>query len=465
MLDKNFGKNILNYKQQILEDLKSVMAIESVAELNLDSQTEPLGSKAVEALNFVLDRAEKLGLKTKNVDNIVGHAEYGNGEEIVAVATHLDIVPAGDGWDQDPYDLVESNGSYYGRGVIDDKGPAIITLYCLKALMDAGVVSNKKIRAIFGTGEEVNSDDLNHYFSKEELPSMAFTPDAEYGICNAEKGILRVSITDDRNERGIIEEFIGGTVVNSVPNRAVARLRCNESEYQKLLEVAETLDCEFNFDYKYEDLTIEAIGIPSHAMKPENGKNAISYLVRLIYLSISSAKLGTLVNFLNDFVRLTTDGSLFKIDCQDEHSGALTLNLGLIKIDKEGTSASIDIRIPATFDKRKISDKIYRQALRYDLKFKEDCYTPALYLPLDTPIVGILRNAYKNICDEEARIYYTGGGTYARELQGRGIAFGPSFTGKNKLHEVGEFMSVDDFWKHAQICLQAMYEMFLYKSE
>ena len=121
----SFGSKILEYKEEFLKDFDELLRIPSVsAEGSLKSK---------EALNWILEKAESFGLLTKNIDGKAGHAELGNGGKICATLTHLDVVPAGEGWDCDPFALTVKDGKYLGRGVSDDKGCALITLYCLRA--------------------------------------------------------------------------------------------------------------------------------------------------------------------------------------------------------------------------------------------------------------------------------------------------------------------------------------------
>lgn len=115
------------------------------------------------------------------------HAELGEGEENAVVMAHLDVVPAGEGWDSDPYTMVIRDGKAFGRGVSDNKGPAIVALHCLRALKEAGVVGKRKLRVVLGSAEEIGMQDMGHYFSKEQMPTMGFTPDACYGVCHCEK--------------------------------------------------------------------------------------------------------------------------------------------------------------------------------------------------------------------------------------------------------------------------------------
>ena len=81
------------------------------------------------------------------------------------------------------------------------------------------------------------------------------------------------------------------------------------------------------------------------------------------------------------------------------------------------------------------------------------------------PLISILKEAYKEITGEEANLYYTGGGTYARSLNNRGVAFGPIFQGEEpRLHNSNENVDVEKLMLHAQICLESMYRMLISKS-
>ena len=76
----------------------------------------------------------------------------------------------------------------------------------------------------------------------------------------------------------------------------------------------------------------------------------------------------------------------------------------------------------------------------------------------DMPLIDLLKKSYKTVTGEEAKIYSTGGGTYARTLRNRGVAFGPVFEGDtSNIHDVDESMNKENFFRHAQICLEAMY--------
>ena len=116
----HFGNKILKYQDEIFADLARLIAVPSVR--GEAEPGKPFGTAPAQALQCILEIAEKLGFPTRNVGNYAGHAEYGEGEEIAAVLSHVDVVPAGDGWDTDPFTMTKIGNQYFGRGVADDKG-------------------------------------------------------------------------------------------------------------------------------------------------------------------------------------------------------------------------------------------------------------------------------------------------------------------------------------------------------
>ena len=453
----HFGANILKYKEELLHDLGELMKIRSVYSLD--------PKKAEEALDYMLRRADEMGFVTKKVGHIAGHVEYGEGEELAAVLSHVDVVPAGEGWSvEEPYALTERDGRLYGRGIVDDKGPAMVALYCLKALKDAGIVPKRKLRLIFGAAEEVGMNDMAAYFQQEKMPDMAFTPDSEYGICCNEKGILQFEVYSTRHDGTTLTEFHAGSAVNAVPEKAYALIDCTENEDHQLRRFADAKPGEYDFIYTMDGLRIVAKGKAAHACVPAEGLNAAVHLIRILAANFGQLVLGSLCSFIDNAIGLETDGNLLGIACKDEISGALTVNVGAVDISETQSCAKIDIRYPVTADSEEIWDKICERASYDGLMTKLIDHLPPLSVSDSAPIVHILQEAYQAVTGEEAALYSTGGGTYARTLRNQGVAFGPVFSDDPAhIHDADEGISKEHFFTHAQICLEAMYRMAISK--
>ena len=145
----------------------------------------------------------------------------------------------------------------------------------------------------------------------------------------------------------------------------------------------------------------------------------------------------------------------------DEPSGPLTFNLGLLHADPQECSLVVDIRYPATKKGDAVSEPIQKAAEAYGLTYTLLSDAAPLYLPKESPLVTLLSGAYKDITGEECSIYSMGGGTYARQMHGKGVAFGPGFASEedSHAHDVNERIDLEQFKLHAKICLEAMYRM------
>ena len=453
----SFGKNILSYKNQMLDSLKTMVAIPSV--VSESTPGKPFGEESAHAIDTILKIAESLGLETKNVGNYAGHAVYGSGSEFADVLCHVDVVPAGDGWNTEPFATVEKDGLLYGRGTADDKGAAVVALYCLKALKDAGVKTKRRVRVIFGGGEEVASDDIEKYYESEPMPVFGFTPDSDYGICNREKGILRIELTGS-DKPTAVRYFSSGTVVNAVPAKAEATVVCSMEQASALMELAGA-DKAISFTKIPDGLCFSVEGVASHAMQPQEGVNAAEKLIMLLSKVLNRTEMGGLLWFLSEKVKTEYDGSLLGIKQSDEPSGPLTLNLGIVHIGKDVSGAAMDIRYPVTASGDDILVQVQKAAAPYGLTGSRSNESRPLYLPEDSDFIRLLKDSYSAVMGEEPTVYATGGGTYARELKGHGVAFGPFFPDEpdRRLHNTNESIDLARFLQHAQICLQAMYDM------
>ena len=140
----DFIKYANNVKQEMINDLCELLKIDTVLVEQPEVKEAPFGYNMVKALNYMLDLGKKMGFNVKNIDNVCGHIEYGEGDEIIGVLAHLDVVPTGDGWMYPPFEPTIVGDKIYARGALDDKGACIASLYALKALKDNNIKLNKK---------------------------------------------------------------------------------------------------------------------------------------------------------------------------------------------------------------------------------------------------------------------------------------------------------------------------------
>ena len=183
---------IENLKDEIINSTCEIINIPSVMDKS-DNPTKPFGEDCNKALEYMLNLGKRLGFRTKNIDGYCGYIEFGEGKDLVGIIGHLDVVPSGDGWTYPPFEATIKDNKIFGRGAIDDKGPVIASLYAMKAVTE-NLKVNKRVRLILGLNEENGWKCINYYKKHEELPSIGFSPDANFPCIYAEKHILSVLI-------------------------------------------------------------------------------------------------------------------------------------------------------------------------------------------------------------------------------------------------------------------------------
>ena len=220
-LNQKIDAFIAANKEQILQDIAALVAINSVEGEPAEGAPYGVGPRA--ALDKTLELAAGMGFATRNCENHIGYAELAGAdpEKYLATICHVDVVPEGNGWTADPFTMQIKDNYMIGRGVADDKGPMVATLYALKFLKEEGVSLRYPIRALVGDNEETHMRDVDYYLEHYKAPVFCFTPDAEFPVCNGEKGQFNGKLVSPVCN-GEIKEFVGGVANNAVPDRASA---------------------------------------------------------------------------------------------------------------------------------------------------------------------------------------------------------------------------------------------------
>ncbi|NLM71302.1 MAG: dipeptidase PepV [Synergistaceae bacterium] len=462
------SRNIDAVKDDLLAALQESLRIPSVG--GDPEEGAPYGAGPRKALDWTLAFAERMGFRTKNVDNVAGWAELGEGDEMIAVLGHLDVVPEGKGWSVDPWGGELKDGMLYGRGVLDNKGPVLVALFAAKAVFDSKIPLKRRVRVIFGTNEERGSKCMAHYVEAgEELPVAGFTPDAEYPIINAEKGILTYTLSmpfapsgDFRVlslEGGVADNVVMAEVKTevTVPSGAGCRERILsladswKGPEGSSLEVLESQDGE--------TMTFVVKGRPAHGSTPELGVNALACLADFMVSLKLKEEQGEFFKAFAELVGFETDGSSLGIRMSDEVSGNLTLCSGVVGMEDDRARFSINIRYPVTKDAEEVTRPLHKALGERGISVEKAEAAAPLYMPEDSPLIVALQKAYKEVTGEEAGLIAIGGGTYAKTMPNV-VAFGPVFPGQDyKIHEEDECWSVDDIMKNAHIMARAIVEL------
>lgn len=442
------------HRAELLEDLQCCIRIPSVAQE--DDSGYPFGLPIHRCLTFMLELARQKGLAVHNMDNYLGWCEYGQGEELVAVLAHLDVVPPGTGWTEDPFGGRIRDGRIYGRGAMDDKGPAMAALYALLALKESRIPLQRRVRLIFGLNEESGSRDMRYYRDHGgELPQLGFTPDGEYPVINGEKGLVNETYRCSWSQTGPLRLTLleGGQAHNIVPAEARAVVCCPPEQVRRILEMqGEKIRC----SPLPAGVEVRAEGVSAHGGTPEEGENAIGRLMGFLAgLPLDPAAAGP-VGLLAEKFGLEYDGRSLGIARADAPSGALTMNLGVLRGDEQGMEIQLNYRYPVTSSFEACGPVVQETLESVGFRRVSGVHKPAIYLPEDHPLVTALLEVYRQQTGQPGRAKCIGGGTYAKMLPNI-LAFGPLFPGDEvREHKPDEFMEVERLLDNARMFAAAM---------
>ena len=414
----------------VVEDIRTLVQVESVEDLEHAEPGKPFGPAPAEALRRALAIADRLGLKTTNCEGYLGFGDVpGADGKYVATICHSDIVPLGLGWTVDPLDVTRREGYLLGRGT-QDKGPLVVSLYAAaffaREVERSGKPLPHTLRAMIGANEETGMADVEYYLEHYPEPDFLFSPDADFPLICGEKGVYHGKFTSAAVAGERIVELDGGTVPNAIPGLATALVAGEAADFL-LSRCTKGIESEDAGDGR---VRVTAHGIGGHAAFPQGTDNAIGKLVRLMLADDGAHIAGApaLATFLRLVERLTrsSDGSAIGIDTTDEVFGALTLNAGVVRTLEDGRcTITVDVRFPTSITADEVVATFERLAEEYGCTFEAGIAKKPFYMDPSLPEIQALLDTYREYAGRpDAEAFVIGGGTYARKFP-RACAFGP----------------------------------------
>ena len=439
-----------SHERDIVRDIARLVSIPSVE--GPAAPDAPFGIESKRALDCALQIAEELGLDTVNCENKIGYASIGedHGQGYLATITHVDVVPAGDGWTEDPFTVRERDGFLLGRGVMDDKGPSILCLYALKYLRDSGLPLRYPVRALLGSNEETGMGDLEHYNANYPAPLFCFSPDADFPLIHGEKGIYHGRLISRHTPVNVLE-MTGGVAPNAVPAKASALVRAKALQSSDAVSVEELEPGLWK---------LSSVGVSGHASMPEGTVNAIGRIVD--YLLENGIPAEGELPYFRFLARLhaATDGSGLGLQSSDDYFTPLTAVGGKISTADGVFCQTIDCRYGISTSGEAITARL-REAAGSAAEIQVDADAAPFYLTLDNPAIQACMESYNLVTGENAHPFTIGGGTYARHFP-NAAAFGPehperpapAFAGP--IHGIDEAARLSDLMEALKIYIVAL---------
>ncbi|MBP0969476.1 MAG: Sapep family Mn(2+)-dependent dipeptidase [Oscillospiraceae bacterium] len=448
-------------RDNLLRDLKRLVDINSIKAEPEEGAPYGPGVKAAEEEAFRI--AKELGFeKTVDCDGRIGYAHSGSEDRFLGVIGHLDVVPVGDGWDSDPFDMYEKEGYVMGRGTGDDKGPLLAAMYACKYLFDNKIPLRYGIRVLLGCDEECGMSDLEYYIENYPEPVFAFTPDAGFPVGHGEKGIYHADLVSTPIKDGKILSISGGMASNVVPDRCTFTV---DGRYADALRAAAEGRDGYAFSEEDGKVTVTASGKAAHAGYPWGSVNANLQAVSLLLDSgILEGEEKKAAEFVSG-VMSDVDGGFLGIAAEDGRFERNSIIGGMISITEDGrlclnVNSRYNTAIPAEQIEKNISDK----AAEFGFEVRNVGNSGPFYLEPDSPAVKLMCDIFNSVTGRDDKPFVMSGGTYARMMH-NAVSFGCEIPGEEGPEWVGtahmknEGQSIDILVKSVEIYAQTLMKL------
>ncbi len=409
-------------KRNIINDLKKLIAIDTSLKENLKNEKNPLGTNVTKGFEVIENICIREKIECKNYNNMILEISIGKGkeEEAFMFLNHIDVVPIYDmeNWITNPFELVQKDGFYYGRGANDNKGPLIYILYYL-IYIKKYKKTNIKIKLLIGGAEETTWEGVEYYFKylNKTQPKYGISPDGNFPIVNCEKGIVYFNY-----QKEIKDKFIESI---SSPKDRTHNLN--------------------NIKIFLKDKSVKTLN--TKILKSRSPNSNFNLIKDIIAYDLDSEIISLLSRYFND-----NDGSSFNVNQYENVERKSTLNVSSINYNNNILEIEFDFRYIDGLNVKDVK-KIFTDELVKDKKTKLKVVKELELLSIseNSPLVVNMKKAYKKVMHQEAGVHCKGAASYARILE-NGLSFGPVFEGEiSYSHEANERQSIQGLVKSLKI--------------
>lgn len=415
------------HRDEFVADLLQWVKVPSVSEASLAAPGAPFGPNVARIFERVLARAEDFGLETATHDGYAISVLSGKGEQDIGLVSHLDVVPAGENWTVEPYEPFERDGFVIGRGTADNKGPALVDLYLLRAFQDLGIPLRHGLRIIYGGAEETGMTDIAYYVKNAPVPRVSVVTDGGFPVNFAQKGGLGIVLHIPAGP--VLSSFRAGVAGNAVPASASILLRNRKREVieELLTRVPDDLRPVLSLREETDGIVLVARGLSGHSAYPENTQNPVPLLLQALAHSglVEGADLAAaqaVAGILRD-----PWGTGSGTAREDRDTGKLTQNGGVVTPSDGGFDVLLDIRYPVSANPDELLEALAQAVAPIGGTARISRHSPPMYVDRSAPLVKLLQETFDTVAEAKTEPFAMGGGTHARVLP-RSITFGPGFS-------------------------------------
>lgn len=484
MSDENLKQQIESLvearRDEIVESMQAILRFPTVSGAPDEAGQQLYKEQIAACMSYLEDLSGRLGFQWKNRDNIYAYSDLEGGPTFVGLPVHIDVVPPGEDWTQEPFGGEIVDDVIYGRGCQDDKGPVVQMYFATAILKELGGNLRRGARIIIGTTEEFGEwFDMKMYRDEEAAPEISIVSDAAFPIINGEKGVVNFRVEGTLPELPEPEagEFtfhsaMSGERTNIVPpkakllftSRGEANPEALKNELERFLQSNAGTKAETKITTDRFEITFHGKG--AHGSTPEEGHNAaldmLLFLTQTAFLGDDEADLA---QFLYDCGK-GIYGEKLNVNVTHDFIGRTTVNMGIVKWEGATFEAFYNTRntmgLTVADTIKRAQGVVQEFAEETGFEISGDAYSKAMepiYVdPKDHPeFIGSLQEAYQVMTGREPKLHAIGGTTYAKVFP-NAVCFGPvDLEDEQELaHQADERIHIDHLLRNVKIYAYAL---------
>ena len=435
--------------------------------------------------------AERLGFTVRDAGMVTEIELAGPADApVLGLVVHGDVQPVNEAeWTFPPFAGTVKDGTIFGRGAADDKGPLVQALLAMKSLKESGLTLTHTIRLLVGSDEESTNTDIAAYLRNHQPPYLSLVLDSSFPVVVGEKAWNALEVTvkdayqtkagsDGAAGRWTVTHLEAGLAASIVPSQASVQLQWPASAQGREAAIADLQSAVIPPGYKLElkraggnavDLLIH--GRAAHAgVNLEGGRNALVLLARVLEDRLQPSGATDLLSFARQ-AGVDLYGKGLGITANDPLWGRYAVNVAMIKPaegDANALTLTINIRsipplrapeLQVAMEQQVVTfNRMHQASLTSGGYFKDT----VLAFDPESKIVKRLMADYDRVTGSQAKPAISGGGTYAKRLP-NSIAFGMWFPDKPYPgHDVDEQISLTDLNRGVEVLLEALADIALH---
>ncbi len=422
---KHFKAWIDAHRQEIIDDLFAIVRVPSISDPT--SSVRPFGQPCQDALQCMAGLGKKYGMAYEDFSHTVGRLRTveNTGAPTIGIWCHLDVVPVPnpEEWVYPPFKGTEVEGRYLiGRGIQDNKMPAIAVMHVFRYLREAGFPLRKDWSLYLGTSEENGMDDVRWFVSHCTCPDLSLVPDTGFPVCTAQRGAQTLRYHLPLPLDGDRIAFRCGSNISVTPEHVTATF--------------------------FSGKVLRTDGHGFHIIRADDDNAVLHMLTALAQeLPVHARAITALENLLKD------TGSM-GIAYEDEPSGPVYAKPTQICWENDELLVDVYSVVPVTGDPDALLRSAQAAAESAGARCTRYSMRPPCFFPEDHPLVQVLTDVYNEVTGSQAEPFIMTGGNYASLLP-NALGYGPGMPGREFPEHIfpqghGDFHQCDESedWEH-----------------